>query len=230
MKIIKIINEEIDNIKCPIIKVNEDYSKLNKNNTYKILDDFNIINNHIDNYYGQDNYEATLYQKNNNKPLARVNYVIYNNIITISIIEAFVKGKGYGKILMIYLSKKYGYENLKRSSLTVAGSKMRKELDDLFKFDYEKYIESLNKLIDNSEIDKIKNNYIKLFLKDLIENGNYAWSYSKDIEDKVKPYDLDDIAEISQYVKKSEHSKRFNGYSTEEPPEYVTDLLKKLTE
>jgi hypothetical protein len=223
MNIINIIKEEISNL----TKFTEDYSKLDRNNIYKILDEYDINDFHIDNYYGQDNYEATLYKKGNKKPLATVNYVIYDDIITISIIEAFDKGKGYGKILMIYLAKKYGYENLKRSSLTQAGAKMRKELDNLFNFDYDQYIESQNKLIDNSEIDKIKNKYIKFFLHDLIENGNYAWQYAKDIEHNIKPFDLDKIAEIAEYVKNSEHSK---GYSTEEPPKYVTDLLKKLQE
>jgi hypothetical protein len=208
-----------------IKQINEDYSKLDKNNIYKILEEFKIEDNHIDHYYGQDNYEAILYKKNDNIKLAKVNYVIYNSIITISIIESYVKGMGYGKILMIYLSKKYGYENLKRSALTKSGVKMRKELDNLFNFNYDDYIKSLNKLIDNEEIDKIKNKYIKGFLQDLIENGNYAWNYANDIKKLVEPYDLDDIAEISEYVKDSQHS---NGYSTQEPPQHVIDLLNQL--
>lgn len=206
----------------------EDYSKVDRKNIYKILDNYNIVDDHIDHYYGQDNYKATLYQKGGKTPLATVQYVIYDNIITISIIESFVKGKGYGKILMIYLAKKYGYENLKRSTLTKDGVKMRKELDDLFNFDYNKYLKSLNKLIDNSEIDKIKNYYIRNFLLDLIENGRYAWNYAKDIEKYVGPYDLNDIAEIAEYVKDSELSKNFKGYSIDEPPHHVTDLLKEL--
>jgi hypothetical protein len=226
MNIINIIKEEISNL----TKFTEDYSKLDRNNIYKILDDYDINDFHVDHYYGQDNYRAFLYEKGSKNILAKVEYSIYNNEITISIIQSFVKGKGYGKILMIYLAKKYGYENLKRSSLTQAGAKMRKELDNLFNFDYDQYIESQNKLIDNSEIDKIKNIYIKNFLTDLIENGNYAWQYVKDFEKYMEPYDISDIAEIAEYVKKSEQSKHFKVYSTEEPPKYVTDLLKKLQE
>jgi hypothetical protein len=219
MNLINIIKEEYNNI------FEDEYSKVDRNNIYKILDYFDIDDFHVDHYYGQDNYRAFLFEKGTKNLLAKVEYSLYKDDITISIIMSFVKGKGYGKILMIYLAKKYGYENLKRSSLTTSGAKMRKELDNLFNFNYEEYLESLNTLIDNSELDKIKNKYIKQFLKDLAENGNHAWNYIKDYEKYMDDYDLNDLAEITQYLKDSKFSK---GYSTDELPEYITSLLKDL--
>jgi hypothetical protein len=215
MKLLKILLEGV---------TTEDYNTIDRSNIYKILDDYKVEDNHLNSYSGQSNYEAVLYDKRD-IPLAIVNYVNYNNEITISMIDSIVKGKGYGKILMIYLAKKYGYENLKRTSLTSSGVAMRKELDSLFNFDYEKHINSLNKLIDTSQIDKVVNDYIRGFLKELITNGKSAWSKYDKIDIQAKPYDPDDIADIATYVKDSKLSV---GYSTEDPPEYIIDLLKKL--
>jgi len=205
--------------------LNEDFSKVDKSNIYKILDDYDVKDYHIDYYYGQDNYIATLYKKNENKPLAEVRYRIYNNEINITIIKSLVKGKGYGKILMIYLAKKYGYEKLERSSLTNDGYKMRKVLDDLFNFDYKAYVESKNKLIKMDEIKKIKNKTIRTFLFNLIEKGTSAWDDYNNIKDKIGDVEINDVAEIAYYVKGSVLAPK---YSEDDPPVWVLETLKGL--
>ena len=164
-----------------------------------------------------------------NKVLARVHYTIYKGDITISFIEAVKKCEGYGKILMLYLAKKYGYENLKRSSLTPDGAKMRAALDHLFDFNYEEFIKSQSKHLHFSDIEKVKDETIKSFLISLVKYGyEKAWDHWSDyLRDNgyFNKYDMNDVAEIANWITDSETN---GNYIDDQPPSYVIELLKSL--
>jgi len=209
--------------------IREEYNKINRDNIYEILDNFKFIDENIGYHHGQSDNRVLMYDKSDIL-LAKLDYVVYNNEITISYVESFVRGSGYGKIVMIYLAHKYGYENLLRSSLTPDGAKMRNALDDLFNFDYEKYIESQNKHYDPNIINTIVNPTIKDFLKDIISIG-YEKTWEKWIDylnntDLINKYDFNDISEIAEWIKGSPIN---NNDPNDEPPHWVVDTLKKIS-
>lgn len=74
---------------------------------------------------------VTLFDENKNM-LARLFYDNYDGRIEIGFINSFRPGEGYSKILMLYLSSKYGYHNIDRDILTSYGEQMRHELDKFF--------------------------------------------------------------------------------------------------
>ena len=178
-------------------------------------------------HHGQTDMAMRMYQ--DGKLLAKVDYVIYNNEISISFIESYVKGRGYGQELMKELAKKYGYENLQRNSLTEDGVKMRKKLDKFYNFDYAAHEESKNKHLPKTILGKIKDNRIKEFLKHMINIGySETWDIWRDTQDGMgimREYDMNDISEIAEWIKGSviEH-----GDLQEVPPDYILKLLKKL--
>ena len=179
-------------------------------------------------HHGQQDLSLKMYSKDNIL-LAQVDYVIYQGKISISFIESFIKGRGYGQELMKELSKKYGYENLERGALTEDGVKMRNKLDKFYNFDYNVYLQSKNKHLSEDIISKIKDVGIKEFLKYLINLGyKEAWEILVNTDDFYrlkKEYDLNDIAEISEWIK---YSKTNDHYIENEPPENVLELLDKL--
>lgn len=170
-----------------------------------------------------------MYDKSGNL-LAKLYYTIYNDEITISYVESMVRGRGYGKIIMIYLAREYGYENLIRSSLTPDGAKMRKELDNLFNFDYRKHLESKNKHYSSDIINTVKNPVIRNFLTDMIKIG-YEKTWEKWIDylkktDMINRYDFNDISEIAEWIKGSIVN---NNDPMDEPPHWVNDMVKKIS-
>jgi len=86
-----------------------------------------------------DNGRVVTIFDENKKLLARLFYDEDEGVVEIGIIESFVKGQGYAKILMVYLSSKYGYENIDRDILTSSGESMRRELDKFFKEEQKDY-------------------------------------------------------------------------------------------
>lgn len=209
--------------------IREEYDKINRKNIYAILDNYRFVDENIGYHNGQSDNRVLMYDKSN-KLLAKLDYVIYNDEITISYVESFVKGRGYGKIVMIYLAHKYGYENLIRSSLTPDGAKMRKELDRLFDFDYEQYLESQNKHIDPKILNNIENPYIVKFMKDMMSIG-YEKTWKKWIDylrstDLINRYDFNDISEITNWIKGSITN---NNNPDDEPPHWIFDDLKKIS-
>jgi hypothetical protein len=76
---------------------------------------------------------VTLFDEDKNL-LSRLFYEINDeDKIDIGFINSFKPGEGYSKILMLYLSSKYGYQNIDRDILTDYGQDMRHELDRFFK-------------------------------------------------------------------------------------------------
>lgn len=75
---------------------------------------------------------VTIFNRGGNL-LSRLSYNNYDGTIEIGFINSFVKGEGYSKIIMLYLSSKYGYENIDRDILTEYGENMRLDLDKLFR-------------------------------------------------------------------------------------------------
>ena len=170
-----------------------------------------------------------MYDKETNKPLAKVDYVDYNDEITISLIEALEGGKGYGKILMIFLAKKYGYENLERTSLTQSGAKMRQELDKLFGFNYSDHKKSQSKHIDKSELGDINDPIIKGFIFDLVEIG-YKPTWDKWINiitnnGYYEKYDFNVIGDVAEWVK---DSKTNTNNPNDKPPKWVFELFDQI--
>lgn len=134
MNLKQFIKEEVDSL----------FRKLASKGSQSSLEPFNVPNEGsgsiivknviIEGEYFQirDNGRVvTLFDENKNL-LARLFYDNDEGVIEIGIIESMKPGKGYGKIIMLYLSSKYGYENIDREFLTSAGEKMRSELDSLF--------------------------------------------------------------------------------------------------
>lgn len=202
---------------------------VDKNTVFDVLNNYNIEDNHIGYAYGQHDYELLMFDKNKKELLAFASYSIYNDEVSLNNIESIKKNSGFGKILMAYLAKKYGYENIERKSLTPSGAKMRKDLDDLFKFDYKKHKESKCKHINPKELDKIQNPVIKKFLKDMVVIGYVkTWEkYGEKLrsEDWVNKYDFNEISEISEWIKNSVTNKNF---MEDEPPQYIIDSLSDL--
>jgi hypothetical protein len=207
----------------------EDFSKVKKSSPYKVLNDYKFIDEHMNHHHGQDDLRVTMYDKNGNEPLAKVDYTIYQGEINITFIESIEKGKGYGKILMIYLAKKYGYENLERTSLTQSGANMRAELDDLFDFNYVEYKKSQTDHLDINDIKNIKDDTVKGFMMDMVKYG-YDNTLSKWIDylissGKRDEFDFNDIAEMTEWFKDS----KTNRHDPEdEVPEWVIDGMEDL--
>jgi hypothetical protein len=217
-------------------KVNENFAEIDKAKPYKVLDNYKIVDEHIDYFHGQHNYTAKLYSKGDNKLLATVLYSEYKGKIEIGSIQSHIRGEGYGQILMIYLAKKYGYKNLGRKILTDAGVKMRQRLDDLFDYDYKSDKDSNNKHLDRDILDKISKKHplagqILLFFVDYGKSqediSNIFIQSSELIEDEGKSnvYDIDELYDISQWVKDSETNKNDIGIET---PDYIKGMVKKL--
>lgn len=209
--------------------IKEEYDKINRENIYDILDNFKFTDENIGYHNNQSDNIISMYDKSNIL-LARINYVIYKDEITISYIESYVKGKGYGKIAMIYLARKYGYENLLRSSLTPEGAKMRNELDNLFNFDYKEYLESLNKHLSPDTYKLPKDNIIKAFIRDLslygLEKGWGMWINKLKESGLMNRYDFNDISEIAEWIKGSVAN---NNDPMDEPPHWVIDTLNLIS-
>lgn len=212
-----------------IVIFNEAFNEIKKDNIFAILDKFIFEDEHKGYHHGQHDYLIRMFDKSKNL-LAYASYSEFQGEITINIINSKVSGRGYGKILMIFLAKKYGYENLERKSLTDSGFKMRQELDKLFNFNYKEHLESKSKHFPKSimfEISK-KHPEVAEILSNLYFDGHQeAWkklSTKKDIPAYFE-YDFDDIANIAEWIKGSKLNKnpRF-----EDPPEYVIELVDSL--
>ena len=207
----------------------EDYGQVKKGSPYKILKRYSFTDDHIDYHHGQNDFRAIMYDKSNNKPLAKVDYTIYQDEVNITFIESIEKGKGYGKILMIFLAKKYGYENLERTSLTQSGANMRAELDDLFNFDYEDYKKSQTNHLDINDIKNIKDETVRDFMMDMVKYG-YDNTWTKWIDylissGKRDEFDFNDISEMTEWFKNSKTNKH---YPDDEVPEWVIDGMEDL--
>lgn len=199
-----------------------------------IFEGIEIFENYVfdEDYYEYNNkqsYVRITMCNLDNELLAKANYVIYENKVYISFIESIVKKQGYGVILMKYLSKIYGYENIIRSGLTNDGVKMRKKLDDFYNFDFEEHQKSLNKHLDKSVLDRIKDERVKNFLLHMVNCGyTQTWDLWRDTEDfnAIRNiYDLNDISYISEWIK---DSKTNENDPQDYPPGYVLEELKKL--
>lgn len=207
----------------------EDYTQVKKGSPYKILKKYDFTDEHIDHHHGQDNYKAVIYEKGGENPLAKVFYAIYDGEVNITFIESVVKGKGYGKLLMIFLAKKYGYENLERTSLTQSGANMRAELDDLFNFNYEEYKKSQTDHLDISDINEIKDEVVRAFMLDMVKYG-YEPTWQKWIDHiyktgKNEEFDFNDISEMTTWFK---DSKTNDNSPEDEVPEWVIDGMVDL--
>lgn len=207
----------------------EDYGQVKKGSPYKILKRYNFTDEHLDQHHGQDNYKAVIYDKATDKPLAKVFYTIYDGEVNITFIESIEKGKGYGKILMIFLAKKYGYENLERTSLTQSGANMRAELDDLFNFDYEDYKKSQTNHLDINDIKNIKDETVRDFMMDMVKYG-YDNTWTKWIDylissGKRDEFDFNAISDLTVWFK---DSKTNDNSPDDEVPEWVIEDMEDL--
>lgn len=165
----------------------------------------------------------------NDEKAAYADYSKFEDKIYIKYIESIIKGKGYGVELMKELAKRYGYENLERSSLTPSGVKMRQKLDKHFKFNYDDYLESKNKHIKIEVIEKVKNDTIKNFLLNIINLG-YEKGWSKSIKELdilsiSNDIDLNSISNITEWVKGSIEN---NNDTDSIPDEYTYHNLKQI--
>jgi hypothetical protein len=218
-----------NNMKSFILKLlRENYKQIDKGDVYAILKNYKFEDDHMDHHHGQDDYRLYMYDHSGNL-LAKVHYNVFQDKTYISFIESIVKGFGYGKIAMIYLAQKYGYENLLRSNLTSDGADMRVSLDDLFDFDYEAHLRSLDKHLSLDSLEGINDEGIKYFLYNLVKNGYSAgWDKWKDyLRDHgyYDKYDMNDISEIAGWVR---GSKSNDHYSDDEVPQHVLKLLSSL--
>jgi hypothetical protein len=141
-----------------------------------------------------------------------------------------VKGEGYGQILMIYLAKKYGYQNLIRFNLTESGKKMRQRLDLLFNFDYEKSKITNSKHIDKDILDKVseKNPDIGMFLMMLVDFGDSEETIDRiesDYNQRNFEIKFSDIFELSTWIVDSKTNDNNPNVNT---PNEIIDILNLL--
>lgn len=203
-------------------------------NEFKLILESNIKfdNIHLDYHNNQNDY--IINAKVNGEIVAYAEYSVYKGKVYISMIESFVKGKEYGKAVMLELAKLYGYENIERNSLTPDGIKLRKKVDKELNFDYDKYIEDQNKHINTDEISKIKNEFIKKIISYCIING-YTETYAKyknEIQEFIESnnykkigLDINDIFDICEWVK---YSIENNNNTTHDVPKDIKYNLFKL--
>jgi len=186
--------------------------------------------------YHHNQYDMHMDAIIDNQIVAYADYSLYQGKIYIKMIESFNKGMGYGTELMKELAKRYGYENLERSQLTPDGVKMRKKLDNYFKFDYIKFKNSQNKHINIDVIKEIRSKYpiIADFLSDVVLYGkSKAWKkhiskikqYENTDEFKKLNIDFNDIADISEWIKDSIEN---DNLSEDEVPEHIINDLDKI--
>ncbi|MFW6246724.1 MAG: hypothetical protein ACOC22_00915 [bacterium] len=210
--------------------LNEDFTKINKNNIQDELNNYVFRDENIGYHNNQYDNRLLMYDKENNL-LAKVYYSIYEGEISITFIESVVKGKGYGKIAMIYLANEYGYENLERTSLTDDGAKMRKDLDNFYDFDYRKHKESKSKHLNPEIINQIRINHpvVADFMRDMVGYG-YEKTWEKWINylsnnNLINKYDFNDISEITTWIQGSVTNDNPIDY---DPPQFIYDDLNKL--
>ncbi len=190
-----------------------------------------FIDNSRDYSDGQHYKDIRLYV--DGEEVAYADYSEFEDKVYIDNIEAKIKGKGYGQMIMKHLADIYGYENLERSSLTPDGVKMRQKLDKHFNFDYEKHLESKNKHLKVETIENIKNPLIKNFIFYMSKYGyQETWGKFKNLPEflemnkTLEEYDLDwnDVSDIAEWVKGS----KTNDNSPDEgvPHPVLSDLAK----
>jgi hypothetical protein len=218
-------------IKREIFSIDEDFTKLSKDNIKDELNNYVFRDENIGYHNNQYDNRLLMYDKENNL-LAKVYYVIYDGEVSISYVESVVKGKGYGKLAMIYLANEYGYENLERTSLTDVGAKMRKDLDKFYDFDYKKHKESKSNHLNPEIINQIRNNHpiVADFMRDMVEYG-YEKTWEKWIDyllknNLINKYDFNDISEITTWIQGSVTNDNPIDY---DPPQFIYDDINKLT-
>lgn len=211
--------------------IKEHYSEIDKKNPFKVLDNYTFVDEKKpDILRGVEEYAVEMYKKDTKQLLCWAIYSVEGEKVTVGTISSKVKGEGYGQILMIYLAKKYGYQNLIRKNLTDSGKKMRQRLDDLFDFDYEKSKISNSEHISRDVVDKISdsNPDIGMFLMMLVDFGFDEESISR-IEAEYNQRDFDfkfsDILELSKWIVDSKTNQNNPNMN---PPERVLDLVNLL--
>jgi hypothetical protein len=187
-------------------------------------------NLHLNHAYGQDDYQ--LNAKIGKNIVAYANYSVFKGEVYINMIESIVKGKGYGRKVMLELARLYGYENITRNSFTPDGMKLRNRIDKELDFDYSKWRKEKSKHIKREEIAAIKNEPARKLIVDIVEFG-YSDGFEKNLDkitnlqDYLKNYDMDvsDLAVIAEWIVDSEYNTHDE---LDEPPRYVFDYLTKL--
>lgn len=199
----------------------EHISQISQNKSIFTIDDviFNII----------DTGRKTTLEKDG-KILATCLYDVLGRNIDIVSISSQVKGEGYAKILMLYLIKKYGYENIERTILTPDGEKMFAEIDKFLNFDYEKYILSKTKHINKKRLVQ-KLSKTKPLLSTFLDNTcNYGKDFAlQTFKDEIKDNKLDDysiskIFQISEWIDDSVEYKDVD----EDLPNHIRQYLQEL--
>lgn len=186
------------------------------------IDNISFEELHLDHHNSQDVMVMKMYK--DKRLVAQADYSIYSGKIWIDMIEAFIKGKGYGPELMRELARRYGYENIERRSFTQDGIKMRQKLDKEFNFDYDEHLKKQNCHIDRTEIDEIKYKYIKSFLSDILllgfKEALEKYRENQDLNNELNKinFDFNDIYDISKWIK---HSPTNDNQDTDEVPEQI---------
>lgn len=196
--------------------------------SYTATDEYEFEEDTVGYQSGQHDMVMCMYSKNK-ELLAKIDYTIYNGEVSIKFIKSFIKGKGYGEELMKHFCKKYKYEDIDFGGLSEAGAKLKRKLDKFYNYDHEKYMDSKNKHLSKDIIKNIKNISIREFLENLINLGyKEAWEIMVKSPDYIKlrdEYDLNNIAEISFWIKGSLSNDNYPNY---EPPRHILKLLSIL--
>lgn len=168
--------------------------------------------------------------EHNGKIVATCLYDSIGKKIDIVSISSQVKGEGFAKILMLYLIKKYGYENIERTILTPDGEKMFSELDRFLNFDYRKQIESetihVNKKFLVEDLAKSKP-LLSVFLDNMCNYGkDFALQSFKDeiIDSKLEGYPISKVIQLSEWVDGSVENKN----EDKELPSYIKSIVEEI--
>jgi len=141
-----------------------------------------------------------------------------------------VKGKTNNHIADVYDVKKFNTDRDKEFFVIILEKlDLKPEIKAWFNELEKAFNDSNDKHIDKSVLEKINNPLLKGFLYDLVEKGREkAWSAWLDqmkesgLDDK---YDLNDIADISEWIKGSVEN---DNDPEETPPKYISDLLNSI--
>ena len=197
--------------------------------SYTYTDKYEFEEDSVNYRDGQHDMVMYMYLKGTTQLLAQVDFSIYNGEVSIKFIKSIVKGKGYGEELMKEFAKKYKYEDIDFGGLSEEGAKLKRKLDKFYNYDHNKHMDSKNKHLSKDILNHIKNSSIKEFLENLTNLGyKDAWELmvkSPDCATLRDKYDLNDIAEISSWIKGSLTNDNMPEYAA---PRHILKLLSIL--
>jgi hypothetical protein len=213
--------------------IHESQHWLDPTDPFRVLEGYEVKRKVGKTRLSGENFVLTLYQKGESEPLANASCSLVEGVepkVVVHSIVSLQKGRGYGKILMLYLAKRYGYNNIETPVLTKDGEKMMSELDRVFGPREQTSIGSkhlskniITRLAEQSPLDS-------QYLDNLVEYGeeatNSTWDgYLNSSSGPILNWNPELLYLISTWI---EGSATNTHKANEEPPAKIYSLVDSL--